>query len=181
MNQQITALCRSISSFIIQRARAVFMVLDTDTASWKTNLTASCFPDNSEQLEVILTMERKELRLYSVWEQQEMEAQELYLKCGVEPSPPAILLLCVSQTAAAAVQQQLCKLCVKYDEATNPGERAHTVVHLKSLASHASAVHLIGYIFVKSVVFKKKSTKMGDITFCLHISAERKVVLCNNI
>ena len=61
-----------------------------------------------------------------------MEAQELHLDCGVELSPPVILLLCVSQSAAAAVQREMCKLCVKFDEATNPGERAYAVVQVKS-------------------------------------------------
>lgn len=83
-------------------------------------------PDISEQLEVMLTFERKELRRYSVWEQQEMEAQELHLKCDEELSPPAVLLLYVSQTAAAVVQRELLKLCVEDDETTNTGKKAHT-------------------------------------------------------
>ncbi|XP_044072715.1 sentrin-specific protease 7 isoform X2 [Siniperca chuatsi] len=78
--------------------------------------------DNSEQVEVMLTFERKELRRYSVWEQQELEAQELYFKGDEEPSPAAVLLFCVSETAAAAVQRDLLKLCVKQDGTMNTGK-----------------------------------------------------------
>nr|XP_046260206.1 sentrin-specific protease 7 isoform X2 [Scatophagus argus] len=78
--------------------------------------------DINEQVEVILTFERKELRKYSVWEQQELEDQELHLNWNEEPSPPAFLLLCVSETAAAAVQKDLLKLCAKHDETTNTGK-----------------------------------------------------------
>ncbi|XP_040913572.1 sentrin-specific protease 7 isoform X3 [Toxotes jaculatrix] len=77
--------------------------------------------DTTEQVEVMLTFERKELRRYSVWEQQEMEMRELRFKGDEEPFPPAVLLFCVSDTAAAAVQQDLCKLCVKQDGTTNTG------------------------------------------------------------
>lgn len=80
------------------------------------------FPDASERVEVILTLERKELRRYSVWEQEEMEAQQLLFKDDKEPSPAAVLLFCVSETAAAAIQQDLCKLCTKHDGTTNTGE-----------------------------------------------------------
>lgn len=80
------------------------------------------FPDTSERMEGILTFEREELRRYSVWEQEEMEAQQLLFKGYEEPSPAAVLLLCVSETAAAAIQRDLRKLCVKQDESTNTGE-----------------------------------------------------------
>lgn len=69
----------------------------------------------------MLTFERKELQRYSLWEQQEMEAQELHFRCDEEPPPPAVLLLHVSQSAAAVVQQELLKLCVEQDETTNTG------------------------------------------------------------
>ncbi|XP_070832418.1 sentrin-specific protease 7 isoform X3 [Chaetodon trifascialis] len=78
--------------------------------------------DTSQQVEMLLTFARKELRRYSVWEQQELEAQELHFKGTEEPSPPAVLLFCVSETAAAAVQQDLLKLCVKQDGTTHTGK-----------------------------------------------------------
>ncbi|XP_023286451.1 uncharacterized protein LOC111673043 isoform X1 [Seriola lalandi dorsalis] len=78
--------------------------------------------DTREQVEVMLTLKRKELRRYSVWEQQEMEMRDLHFKVDKDPFPVAILLLCVSETAAAAVQRDLCKLCFKQDGTTNPGK-----------------------------------------------------------
>ncbi|XP_076603385.1 uncharacterized protein LOC143330586 isoform X2 [Chaetodon auriga] len=78
--------------------------------------------DTSQQVEVLLTFARKELRRYSVWEQQELEAQELHFKGTEEPSPPAVLLFCVSESAAAAVQQDLLKLSVKQDGTTHTGK-----------------------------------------------------------
>lgn len=85
-------------------------------------------PDSSEEVEVIITFGRKELRRYSVWEQQELEAQELHFRSNEELCPPAFLLLCVSETAGAAVQRDLVKLCVDQDATTNTGEKAHNVV-----------------------------------------------------
>lgn len=73
---------------------------------------------------MMLTFERKALRRYSVWEQQELEAQELYFSGDEEPSPAAVILFCVSETAAAAIQQDLLKLGVKQDGTTNTGETA---------------------------------------------------------
>ncbi|XP_070770637.1 sentrin-specific protease 7 [Enoplosus armatus] len=75
--------------------------------------------DTSGQVEMMLTFERKELRRYSIWEKQELEALELHFKGEEEPSPAAVLLLCVSETAAAAVQRDLLKLRVKQDESAN--------------------------------------------------------------
>lgn len=56
-----------------------------------------------------------------------MEAHELHFKYDEEPSPPAVLLLCVSETAAVAIQRELLQLCVKHDETTNTGKKAQTV------------------------------------------------------
>lgn len=71
---------------------------------------------------MVLVLERKELRRYSVWEQQELEAQDINFKCDEDPSPPTVLMLWVSQTAAAAAQLELLDLCFKQDETTNIGE-----------------------------------------------------------
>ncbi|KAI3355843.1 hypothetical protein L3Q82_004406 [Scortum barcoo] len=70
--------------------------------------------DTSKQVELMLSFERKELRRYSVWEQQELEEREFHFKGDEDPSPAAVLLFCVSETAAAAVQRDLFKLCVKH-------------------------------------------------------------------
>ncbi|XP_037645923.1 sentrin-specific protease 7 isoform X1 [Sebastes umbrosus] len=75
--------------------------------------------DVDEHVEVTLTLERKDLRRYSVWEQQELEDREFHFKGDELFSPAAVLLFCVSETAAAAVQQKLVKLCVKQDGTTN--------------------------------------------------------------
>ncbi|XP_030613960.1 sentrin-specific protease 7 isoform X2 [Archocentrus centrarchus] len=77
--------------------------------------------DTSEELEVKLTFECKELRRYSVWEQHELEERQLCFKGDEEPTPAAVLLFCVSETAAAAIQQDLCLLSAKKDGATNTG------------------------------------------------------------
>ncbi|XP_049904227.1 sentrin-specific protease 7 isoform X1 [Epinephelus moara] len=75
--------------------------------------------DADEEVEVILTVERKELRKYSVWERQELEDREFYFERDEEPNPAGVLLLCVSETAAFVVQRELLKLCVKHDGITN--------------------------------------------------------------
>lgn len=74
--------------------------------------------DADDQVEVMLTLERKDLRRYSIWEQQELEDRELQYKCDGKPYPVAILLLCMAETAAVGIQRELLKLCVKYDGAT---------------------------------------------------------------
>lgn len=106
------------------------------------------FPDTSEHVEDILTFGREELRRYSVWEQDEMEAQQLLLGGDKDPSPAAVLLLCVSETAAAALQRDLRKLYVRQDGSTNTGEIAGTfivLIHLQYL--HVSVVILIKILF----------------------------------
>lgn len=75
----------------------------------------------------MLNVERKELRRYSVWEQQELEAQELHFEDEEEPIPPSALLLGVSETAAAAIHRDLHKLYVKQGAPSNIGKRAHAV------------------------------------------------------
>lgn len=71
---------------------------------------------------MVLSLERKELRRYSVWEQQEMQAQGIYFKCDKDPFPPTVLLLCVSRAAAAAVQLDLLNLCPKQEEYNDIGK-----------------------------------------------------------
>lgn len=71
---------------------------------------------------MVLALERKEMRRYSVWEQQELEAQDISFEYDEDPPPPTVLMLCVSQTAAAAAQRELLSLCHKQDETTNIGE-----------------------------------------------------------
>ncbi|KAM6978359.1 uncharacterized protein LKV04_013756 [Tautogolabrus adspersus] len=73
--------------------------------------------DPSEEVEVMLTFQRKELRRYSVWEHQELEAEGLYFSSG--ESVPAALLFCVSDSGAAAVQRDLVELYINQDSSIN--------------------------------------------------------------
>ncbi|TNN54693.1 Sentrin-specific protease 7 [Liparis tanakae] len=69
--------------------------------------------DAAKEVEVVLILDRKDLKRYSVWEQQELEDRELHFEDDEDPYPVAILLFCVSESAAAAVQRELLKLSVK--------------------------------------------------------------------
>ncbi|XP_014915627.1 uncharacterized protein LOC106964552 isoform X1 [Poecilia latipinna] len=61
-----------------------------------------------------LSFERKELRRYSVWDQQELEAREIHFG-DEDPSPPGVMLFFVSEAAAAAIHQELYQMCVSED------------------------------------------------------------------
>ncbi|KAL6101336.1 senp7 [Pungitius sinensis] len=75
-----------------------------------------------EEAEVTLTVDRKHVRRYSVWEQQDLEDRGLRLKDGEEPSPAAVLMFCVSERSAASVQRDLLKLCVPQNGSTSSGK-----------------------------------------------------------
>ncbi|XP_060944325.1 sentrin-specific protease 7 [Limanda limanda] len=77
--------------------------------------------DPNGQVELMLTFERKALRRYSVWEEQEMEMRELHFDGDENAFPAAVLVFCVSDTAAAEIQHVLSKLCVEQDGNTNTG------------------------------------------------------------
>lgn len=80
-------------------------------------------PDAREQeLEGAVTFDGKEMQWYSVWDQQEMELEELPIRFDVEPPPPTALLLCVSEAAAAVVEQELLKLCAEHRHIVETGE-----------------------------------------------------------
>lgn len=66
--------------------------------------------------------ERKELRRYSIWEQFELKERGLHFVCDGADSP-AVLLICVSQTAAAAIQQNLFQLHRTEDGDEDTGEK----------------------------------------------------------
>lgn len=51
-----------------------------------------------------------------------MEVQDINFKCDEDPCPPTVLMLCVSQTAAAAAQRELLNLYLKQDETTDIGK-----------------------------------------------------------
>ncbi|XP_029980261.1 uncharacterized protein LOC115412102 isoform X2 [Sphaeramia orbicularis] len=70
--------------------------------------------DISKQVEVILSMERKELKKYSIWDHDELEDRGFFCKGNKKP-PPAIVLLYVSETAATALQCDLSTLGAKED------------------------------------------------------------------
>ncbi|KAA8587952.1 hypothetical protein FQN60_001146 [Etheostoma spectabile] len=78
--------------------------------------------DAEKQVDVMLIIERKDLRRYSVWEQQELEDRKFHLRGDGDPFPAAVLLFCVSETAAAALLGDLLKLCVKQDGTMNIGK-----------------------------------------------------------
>uniref|UniRef100_UPI0037E9901D sentrin-specific protease 7 isoform X2 n=1 Tax=Semicossyphus pulcher TaxID=241346 RepID=UPI0037E9901D len=74
------------------------------------------------QEKVMLTFQRKELRRYSVWEQHEMQVEGIYFEGDEDPCPSAVLLFCVSDTAAAGIQGELLELLVKQGSNTNTGK-----------------------------------------------------------
>ncbi|XP_039674181.1 sentrin-specific protease 7 isoform X2 [Perca fluviatilis] len=78
--------------------------------------------DADKQVDVMLIIKRKDLRRYSVWEQQELEDRKFDLRGDEDPFPAAVLLFCVSETAAAALKGDLLKLCVKQDGTMNTGK-----------------------------------------------------------
>ena len=82
---------------------------------------------SSKQLDVMLTFERKELRKYSIWEHEELEERLIRFEGDEKPFPAAVLLFYVSETAAAAIQQDLRQLCIKEDGAINTGETTGTL------------------------------------------------------
>ncbi|XP_041857609.1 sentrin-specific protease 7 isoform X2 [Melanotaenia boesemani] len=84
--------------------------------------------DTSKQKDVVLTLERKELRRYSVWDQEELEARGICFEGNEEPFPAGVLLFCVSETAAASIQQDLHPLCVEEDEGINTGKSSPFVL-----------------------------------------------------
>lgn len=77
--------------------------------------------DTSGQYHGMLSFERKELKRYSIWDQQELDLCGLRFEDDEDPTS-GILLFYVSQTAAAAIQQDLCHLCVKGEGSINSGE-----------------------------------------------------------
>lgn len=103
----------------------------------------------------MLTFERKDLRRYSVWEQQEMNNLKLHFHGDEDPSPVAVLLFCVSETAAAAIQRDLCKLGIKQDRAMDAGEiPGRLLVYLKSapqILILKCLIRHLGYVYSKSL------------------------------
>ncbi|XP_068185881.1 sentrin-specific protease 7 isoform X2 [Antennarius striatus] len=75
--------------------------------------------DLSEQVDMVLTIGPNQLGRYSIWDQQDLETQAVQIKCDVEPVPPSILLLYVSASAAAVVQQNFVKVFGEHTEATD--------------------------------------------------------------
>lgn len=71
--------------------------------------------DYKEEMDLMLTLERKALKRYSVWEKHELETLKLFCKRKKESIPAAGLLCCVSEAAAEGVQYDLSELCDKQD------------------------------------------------------------------
>ncbi|XP_029968484.1 microtubule-associated protein futsch isoform X2 [Salarias fasciatus] len=84
--------------------------------------------DASEQMEVVLSFSSKELRRYSVWEQHELEEEEICFLDDEDPYPPAVLLFFLSDKAAAAVQRDLCRLGIKRRRASKAAKASPFVV-----------------------------------------------------
>ncbi|XP_037542504.1 sentrin-specific protease 7 [Nematolebias whitei] len=81
-----------------------------------------------QQQEEVFSFERTELRRYSVWDQQDLELSGFQFE-GDEKHSSGILLFYVSETAAAAVQRDLCQLCVE-DEGSINTEKASPFILL---------------------------------------------------
>ncbi|XP_063743886.1 sentrin-specific protease 7 isoform X2 [Eleginops maclovinus] len=75
--------------------------------------------DDDGEVEVRVTVDRTDMRRYSVWEEPELVERDFHFEDGEEPFPAAILLLYVSETAAAAVKRDLQKLCINQHRATS--------------------------------------------------------------
>ncbi|XP_051937360.1 sentrin-specific protease 7 isoform X1 [Hippocampus zosterae] len=67
--------------------------------------------DSSHHLDVTLTLQRADLRRYSVWESEDLESRGLCWPSSAEPF--TILLFCVTQSAAVALHQDLLLLCAQ--------------------------------------------------------------------
>ncbi|KAM3838212.1 uncharacterized protein ACN63O_023233, partial [Diretmus argenteus] len=78
--------------------------------------------DASGEVEVTLTLEPTDLRRYSVWEQQELQALGLDYKGKEQPPPAALLLLYVSDTQATTAHRDLRKLSIKQHGTTATGQ-----------------------------------------------------------
>ncbi|XP_034549672.1 sentrin-specific protease 7 isoform X2 [Notolabrus celidotus] len=74
--------------------------------------------DTRNEVEVKLCYPRQELRRYSVWKWEEMEALGISFNDDEDPLPAAVLMLFVSEAAAASIQSDLL-LCDKQDRTTN--------------------------------------------------------------
>lgn len=69
--------------------------------------------DTNEDMDLMLTLERKQLKRYSVWEKHEMEHLKYFSDRNKAAIPAAGLLCCVSEAAAEGVQYDLIELCGK--------------------------------------------------------------------
>ncbi|KAF7215506.1 sentrin-specific protease 7 isoform X1 [Nothobranchius furzeri] len=83
--------------------------------------------DTSQQQNGTVSFERRELRRYSIWTQQEMEVWEFHFEDDGEPFF-GILLLYVSETAAAALREDLSQLSVEDDGFINTGKASPFVL-----------------------------------------------------
>ncbi|CAL9690378.1 unnamed protein product [Knipowitschia caucasica] len=67
--------------------------------------------DASEEMDLMITLERKHLRRYSVWEKKELETLKYYSHKNKSEIPAVGLLFCVSEEAAEGIQYDLNNLC----------------------------------------------------------------------
>ena len=78
--------------------------------------------DLSEEMDLMLTLERKQLKRYSVWEKYELESLEYFSGRKKAELPAVGLLLCVSEAAADGVHYDLSELCDKQDSFSSTGK-----------------------------------------------------------
>lgn len=67
--------------------------------------------DTSEEMDLMLTLERKQLKRYSVWGKPELETFKYFSDGNKAALPAAGLLCCLSEAAAEGVQYDLIDLC----------------------------------------------------------------------
>ncbi|XP_055007712.1 sentrin-specific protease 7 isoform X2 [Boleophthalmus pectinirostris] len=75
----------------------------------------------TEEMDLIITLERKQLRRYSVWNKGELESLKYFSDRNASEIPAAGLLCCVSEDAAEGVQYDLVELCDKPESPRTTG------------------------------------------------------------
>ncbi|XP_033842874.1 sentrin-specific protease 7 [Periophthalmus magnuspinnatus] len=65
----------------------------------------------SEEMDLIITLERKQLRRYSIWNKEDLKSLKYFSDRNKSEIPEAGMLCCVSEAAAEGVQYDLFDLC----------------------------------------------------------------------
>ncbi|XP_061698336.1 sentrin-specific protease 7 isoform X2 [Syngnathoides biaculeatus] len=75
--------------------------------------------DSDQESDVTLTLERTELRRYSIWEPEDLESRGLCWASDVEPC--TVLLFCVTQRAAVAIHRDLLHMSAQHGALPDTG------------------------------------------------------------